>query len=59
VHAEQFRKISASNETALRELRERAAAAQAEGAQEVEKLREELASAQREAADQRANSGNM
>jgi chromosome segregation ATPase len=59
VHAEQFRKISAANESALKELRARAAAAQEEQETVVARMREEVEAAQREAIEHRTNSQTL
>lgn len=58
-HAEQFRKISAANETALKDLRAKVAAAQAEQEAEVARMRAELEAAQKDVQDSRVNSQGL
>ena len=59
VHAEQFRKISAVNEAALKDLRAKATAAQAAQEAEVAKMREELEAAQKDMHDNRTHSQGL
>ena len=59
VHAEQFRKISASNETALKELRAKVAAAESQQEAEVARIRGELEASQRDMQENRANSQSL
>lgn len=59
VHAEQFRKISAVNEAALKDLRAKATAAQAAQEAEVAKIREELEAAQKDMLENRTHSQGL
>ena len=58
-HAEQFRKISASNESALKALRHEVAQQQAAEQQELDKLRHELEAAHSDVAQQRKAAQEM
>ena len=56
VHADQFRKISVANETALKEMRSRAEAMQTAQVAELLRMRNELETALQEVIEQRASS---